>query len=57
MLNVLALNKANERHGEKSSLVLENQLKQLLSRLDVLNIVRSRESVVGFINVKHFCSH
>jgi len=40
---VSALNEANERNAEKSSLSLEEQLRVLLSRLDVLNVVRTRE--------------
>jgi len=43
MLHVLVLNEADEKTTDKSYVSLERQLKLLLSRLDVSNVVRTRQ--------------
>jgi len=40
---ISVVNEADGTNCDKSCLALENQLKLLLSRLDVLNVVRTRE--------------
>ena len=40
---VSVLNEADQRNSDKSCLSLENELRLLLSRLDVLNVIGSRE--------------